>query len=95
MSVAHPLDLTQVSVELVAGRRVNQIAQRNLQNFFYAVAQQTSWTGVDRQESALKVMDTEQVSAMFNEIAIPVRVFFQRAPGSRAKGSASEQGSPA
>jgi hypothetical protein len=76
----HTLDLAQIGIMFGVELRVDNIPQPFLQQFFYAVTQQTRWNGIDRQEPAFKVVDAQQVLAVLDQIAIPVFVFFQIPP---------------
>ena len=81
-SHACTFDFAQVSLKLVVELRIDKIPHRRSQHFFDAVAQQTRWNGIDRQESPVKVVNAQQVVAVLNQIAAPVFVFFQVLPDS-------------
>jgi hypothetical protein len=58
-SHACTFDFAQVNIKLVVELRIDKIPHRRPQHFFDAVAQQARWNGIDRQESAVKVVNAQ------------------------------------
>ena len=87
VSLDRARDLAQIGGALRAILRINNILQLLFQHLFYAVTQQTRWNGIDGQETPLKVVDTQQIMAVLDQIAIPVfalgGVLPERAPDHR------------
>ena len=66
MRFPRALNLAKIGIELFLELGSDKIPHRFLQDFFNTVAQQTRWNGIDRQEPALQIVDTQQVLAMLD-----------------------------
>src|SRR5271165_1836128 len=64
----------QVFVERRAELGRDHVTHGDMKKFFHAVSQESGWGRIDGKQIALQVVNTEQVSAMFYEITLPVCV---------------------